>query len=406
MNTAAAIGTHPSGRVTPASRRLMSPALVLVFIASVGGDVSFYLLLTVVPQFASTLGADGVGAGLATAALMFSSVVAELAAPAIIARVGYRVAFGGGLFLLGAPALALAVLPSVAAVIAVSLLRGLGFGLTVVAGGALAATLVPAERRGEGLGLYGLVVGVPAIVALPMGVWLVGQVGFAPVFVGGAVSSLVVVLAALGLPSQATDAIGSAGVAEVLRRPAIGRIALVFAGTAAAAGVVVTFVPVATEGAQDLATAALLVQAMAATVARWVAGRHGDRFGSARLLGPGLITAAIGVASLLLVGSPAAVLLGMALFGIGFGISQNATLVVMYGRVAPSDFGAVSAVWSVAYDGALGVGAAIFGVLASQVGYPTAFVVTSVTMLFGLLPLWHDRRSRRSDAVEVLATQH
>lgn len=38
--------------------RLLSPVLLMVFLASVGGDISFYLLLTVVPTYASTPG-DG-----------------------------------------------------------------------------------------------------------------------------------------------------------------------------------------------------------------------------------------------------------------------------------------------------------------------------------------------------------
>ena len=34
---------------------------------------------------------------------------------------------------------------------------------------------LPPERRGEGLGLLGIVSGVPAVIALPAGVWLAGH---------------------------------------------------------------------------------------------------------------------------------------------------------------------------------------------------------------------------------------
>ena len=72
-------------------------------------------------------------------------------------------------------------------IVAVCLVRGLGFGITVVAGGAMTAWLVPPERRGEGLALTGVVAGVPAMVALPLGLMLAGRIGFAPVFaIGGA----------------------------------------------------------------------------------------------------------------------------------------------------------------------------------------------------------------------------
>jgi hypothetical protein len=43
--------------------------------------------------------------------------------------------------------------------VSVSLVRGLGFGLCGVATGALTAKLLPPGRRGEGLGLLGVVSG-------------------------------------------------------------------------------------------------------------------------------------------------------------------------------------------------------------------------------------------------------
>ena len=96
-------------------------------------------------------------------------------------------------------------------------------------------------------------------------------------------------------------------------------------------------------------------------------------------------------------GSPAAVLTGTALFGAGFGVAQNSTLALMYTHVSPASYGTVSALWNLAYDGGMGVGAAGFGVLAGLTGYPWAFAVTGVLMLTALVPALRDRgRLRRS----------
>jgi hypothetical protein len=43
--------------------RLLSRALVLVFVASFGAMAGFYLLLSVVPLYAESVGAGGVGPG-------------------------------------------------------------------------------------------------------------------------------------------------------------------------------------------------------------------------------------------------------------------------------------------------------------------------------------------------------
>jgi predicted MFS family arabinose efflux permease len=161
-----------------------------------------------------------------------------------------------------------------------------------------------------------------------------------------------------------------------------------------AAGVVVTFLPLAVGGGSGgLAAVALFVQAVGSTLTRWWAGRFGDRHGPAVLLVPGVVAAAAGMAALVLVGQPAAVLAGMALFGAGFGATQNASMTLMLNRVAPSGYGTVSAIWNLAFDLGIGVGAFGFGVVAAQTGYPAAFAVTAGLVLAALVPLWLDRRS-------------
>ncbi len=80
-----------------------------------------------------------------------------------------------GAVLLGAPALALLTREPPAVLLAVSLVRGIGFGLCGVATGALAATSAAPGPARRGLGLLGLVSGVPAVIALPAGVWLAGH---------------------------------------------------------------------------------------------------------------------------------------------------------------------------------------------------------------------------------------
>ncbi|HET6214425.1 MAG TPA: MFS transporter, partial [Micromonosporaceae bacterium] len=140
--------------MTPTKPRILTRPLVLFLIASFGTAASFYLLLSVVPLYATTVGAGGIGAGMATAALMLATVAAELVTPRLVGRFGYRPVFAVGLLLLGAPALALPAAGNLTAILVVCLVRGLGFAITVVVGSALVATLVPDERRGEGLGLY------------------------------------------------------------------------------------------------------------------------------------------------------------------------------------------------------------------------------------------------------------
>jgi predicted MFS family arabinose efflux permease len=373
---------------------ILSRALLALFVASFGAMTGFYLLLSVVPLYAGSVGAGGVGAGLVTGTLMAATVAGEPAVPRLIGRFGHRLVLAAGLVLLGAPALALPAAATMPAILAVSLVRGLGFAVVVVVGGALVASLVPQERRGEGLGLFGIVVGVPGVAALPLGVWLVGEVGYPTVFVAGGLAALAGLAVVPGLPGRAPAREPPVGILAGLRSPALVRPAVTFSITAMAAGVVVTFLPLTVGGGSGgLAAVALFVQAVGSTLTRWWAGRFGDRHGPAVLLVPGVVAAAAGMAALVLVGQPAAVLAGMALFGAGFGATQNASMTLMLNRVAPSGYGTVSAIWNLAFDLGIGVGAFGFGVVAAQTGYPAAFAVTAGLVLAALVPLWLDRRS-------------
>ena len=402
MNTATR--TEPSqdaGRGTPGGRIISGP-LALVFLSEFCALTSFYLLLSVTSMYAAAVGAGSTGAGLVTGVLLAGTVAAELASSMLMKRYGCRTLLVVGAVLLGVPALALLSARPLAIIVIINLVRGLGFGLSTVVTGALTAVLLPPERRGEGLGLFGVVATVPGVVALPSGVWLAGHYGY-PVVVGMTAATALVPLAAFPwLPGAAdrrkTGACAGAGqpigLLGGLRHDGQLRLFLIFAASTVAAGVVVSFLPLAAGISGNIAAAGLLAQALAATISRWWAGRQGDRHGHVRLLVPGLAIASLGMTAMIWLTSPAAVIAGMCLFGTGFGISQNATFVLMIDRMPASGLGAASALWNLAYDAGYGAGPAVFGLFAGHTGYPAAFALTGVLML-AALPAAR-RQARRS----------
>src|SRR5438046_1215264 len=121
---------------------LVSRALLLRFVSVVGSSISFYLPLSVVPLFAQQAGSAG-SAGLATVALLLATVACELVTPRLILLVGYRWALAIGLALLGGPTILLPLSANTGLIVAVSLVRGCGFAISVVAGGAVTAKPLP-----------------------------------------------------------------------------------------------------------------------------------------------------------------------------------------------------------------------------------------------------------------------
>lgn len=175
----------------------------------------------------------------------------------------------------------------------------------------------------------GVVSGVPSLIALPLGLWLADRVGYGPVAVTGGLAAPAAIAFVLGLPNRTDHTDHSEqplGVVQGLRTGALLRPVLVFAATAPAAGIVVTFLPLAVPSASTgVIATALFVQTAASTLTRWLAGRLGDRHGSARLTLPGLLLSAAGVLVVAPTANPVSVVAGTAIFGAGFGITQNAT---------------------------------------------------------------------------------
>jgi len=370
--------------------RLLSLPLALTFLVEFSSLTSFFLLLSALPMLAAAGDAGSSGAGLITGSLLLGTVTAEAVAAAGIRRFGYRTMLAAGAVLLGAPALALLSREPQAVMMGVSFVRGLGFGLCGVTSGALAATLLPAERRGEGLGLLGIVSGVPAVVALPAGVWLAGHHLGAAAAALAAVAGLVPLAALRWLPGRA-EAGRARPAARTRRAPGAAlRLALIFAAGTVAAGVLDSFFPLAKGVSSNLSSAALLVQAIIATLSRWQAGRHGDRYGHARLLIPGLIVAALGMTAMLWLSSPALVFASMVLFGAGFGVLENATFALLLERLPEAK---ASALWNFAYDAGYGAGPAVFGLFAARTGYPAAFALTGIFVLAALPAALRERKA-------------
>ena len=415
--------------------RLFTRPFALACGAALANLTAFYLPLSVVPARAVAAGAPDGAAGLVTAALMLGGVLAECVAPRLMARFGDRAVLAAGLLLLGGAALLLVPAVDVVSAVLVCGLRGVGFGFAVVVTGALVARHVPAARRGEGLAVAGVVACVPAVAALPAGVWLAAACGADVVFVVAAVVALAGALAPLALvarPGDSATAVGSAeseaasttvraaepyaattagaresaaaaavtapesaaataeseaaaagsGLVALARIPVQRRTSVLFAATTVAAGIVVAYLPLAATG--PAVAVGLFVQALAATAGRYGAGRWGDRYGHARLVAPGLVACGLGMLLLLGVGQPALLLAAMAVFGTGFGVAQSATYAVMVERSPVDGHGAVSALWNLAYDLGYGVGPLAFAALVGASGYPAAFALTGLVVLAGL----------------------
>ncbi|MGD0936517.1 MAG: MFS transporter [Streptosporangiaceae bacterium] len=168
------------------------------------------------------------------------------------------------------------------------------------------------------------------------------------------------------------------------------RLPLIFAAATIAAGVLDSFLPIVKGMPSNLSSAALLVQAVIATLSRWQAGKHGDRYGHARLLVPALAVAALGMAAMMVLGSPVVIFAGMVLFGAGLGVIENATFALLIEQLPEAK---ASALWNLAHDAGYGAGPAVFGLICVRTGYPAAFALTGALILAAVPAALRERKA-------------
>jgi predicted MFS family arabinose efflux permease len=383
-------GVNGPAQTTGAAERevLLTRPVILLTLVAFAALFGFQLLLSVVPLYADEAGGGSSGAGLATAVFMLSTVLTQIQMPRILGRYGYRRTLVAGLLFLGVPALFYAYAQTLVPILTVTLLRGVGFGIITVVFAAMVVELAPPGRRGEALGLLGVAITLPNIFCNALGLWLVGQFGYGVVFLLGAVAPLFGLALVIGIRSAAPSGKGEeeegAGFFAGLARAPLLRIFLLFAATTMAGGVVLTFLPLAVPGSGVFSAAgALLVVGITSTASRWWAGRFGDRKDPRLLLAPGLLACATGMVCLPLGG--VVLLVGAVFFGTGFGLLQNATLILIMGRVSKSEYGLGSTLWNAAFDTGTGIGAFSFGFVISAVGFSWSFFICSALVASALL---------------------
>jgi hypothetical protein len=366
------------------------------------GFTGFYVTLAALPAWIASRGTSTASAGATTTVMLAATVVCQPLVPTLLRRLSTSAVVALGMVALGAPAPALIWAGHGAGLYAICVVRGIGFGIFTIAGTVSTGEVAPPSRHGEIAGLYGLGAAIPNIALVPVSVLLLHDVGFWPVAVLAALpvpGALFAIgggwrrtgagsrglraaapVATVGPASAGTARPGSAALTAVRRAlaPAAVLCALTVAG-----GAIVTILPIARSG--FVATAGLAVFGATAAVARWQAGVRVRRHGVSLLLVSACVIAIVGLLALaagLSGAGAAAVLVGCAVAGIGYGAAQSLTLVSAFARTGPRARATASAVWNVAFDSGTAVGAVLIGALtATSLGIWGAFAVLAALAL-------------------------
>lgn len=274
--------------------------------------------------------------------------------------------------------------------------HGIGEAMLFASLFAFAAEIVPVTRRIEGIALFGVSGMVPVGLGGLVGDWLLPLGGHRLLFASAAVLAGAALILSLPLrePPAQTGEPPRGVVAALSQRDLVP---LWFVGTVFATAVCacVTFIStfVATTSIGSVG-AFFAPYSISAVLLRVLLGSLPERLGPKRVLLPAMVCMAMGLGTLTLADSTAAVIVAGALCGLGHGYTFPIVLGLVLARARPRERGAALAIYTALFDAGMLLGGPLLGSLIAATSYRTMFGAAALGVTAGLLAFFAWDRER------------
>jgi len=380
----------PGARAVPLYTRNFVLAALMHFTG--GMSTSMFILY---PVFLTKLGADelriGQVMGLGAAAAVLTRPVAGHLLDLLGGR---RTLLGAGLLNLASILLLVPVARIGVPLLVLTVVHAIAVGTLFASYFTYAAHIVPAERRIEGVAMFGVAGMLPNGLGPPLSEWLLAAHGARPYFLCAAGFTLLSLLVTLLVHDARADAPATheerprAGAwLGLVREPALRVVFLATFLFGVGIAALFTFLaPYALGAGRGEVGGFFFAYAVAAILTRVVGGRLPERLGPRRVLLPALLAYAIGLAATPFTASTPGLLAIGALCGAGHGYAFPILNVLAVARTPAHVRGAVVSLYTAMIDLGQMVGAPLLGAIA-MVGFPQMFLTASAALALAMLAM-------------------
>jgi MFS family permease len=362
------------------SERLFTPRFFLMCGFSFTVFLSAFQLLPTAPFRILELGGTAAVAGLFLGFLTYASAATAPLTGALADRLGKRRVLIVSSLALAGFSLVYAALPGYRSMLAVVVVHGFFWSGLLSSSAAYTIDIVPASRRAEGIGYWGLSTVFAVGVAPTVGLWVFEHGGWAALCLEAAALNLVMAGIAWALPSDVRRNPGPL----VLNPAALIEWRLLLVSItlflyAFGYGGITSFVALYAT-ANGVTPPALYFTVCAVTIisTRPLILRFADRAGYRRVFFPCLVLVATGLGLLALGGSRPVLVASALVFGTGFGSAYPAFIAHVMRHVDDARRGAAFGGVIGAFDTGIGTGSISLGWLIEHHGYRAAFGVAAV----------------------------
>ncbi len=351
------------------------------------------LLVPTLPYYASSLGAPAALIGLIVASAGIGTLLMDVPAGALLARMGRRPAMLIGAGMVGLTSVFAAFLPSIAALIVLRLLAGIGTALWGISRHAYITDAITPAQRGRSLSIFGGINRGGTLVA-PFFGGLIGQAfGLrSSLLVAGIMGLLTALLAFYFVPETGRTAQTAAG-GHKMRWAIVGQLLRTHWRDLSAAGTAQIFAQLIRAGRQLLiplfgislgldiaATSSIISLSAILDVAMFIpAGLMMDRFGRKVAAVPSFAIMAIGMVVVAAAFDFRSLLIGAMVIGFGNGLGSGTMMTLGADLAPPGAVGEFLGFWRLIGDTGSSGGPLIVGAVAGAFG-----VISTALLLSGI----------------------
>ncbi len=379
---------------------------IIIVIANFFIFTSFQMTLPTLPLYVQEIGSNETWVGIIVGIFTFSALLVRPFGGKMLDTKGRAPVFLTGLVILVTSLYSLAISTTILILVIVRIVQGVGWGLSNTASGTIASDLVPKDRRGEGLGFFGLSGNLALAIGPALGLFLVNHIEFSTLFIICGSLTLIALLLALNVKYVKAEPLTQAEIEEdelntsrfnFFEKRALPASALLFFITFTFGGIA-TFLPAYTfqQGfAPHYIQIYFVLYALALVTTRFFAGRIYDRRGLAIVFIPGSLLIIAGLTLLAILNSPVYLFVGAILYGLGFGTVQPALQASAINTTPPRKRGMANATFFSAFDLGVGLGAMTFGLVAQYADYNMIYWVSAASGCLSLVLFFILRSARK-----------
>ncbi len=347
------------------------------------------MTLPTIPLFVKSLGGSDQIIGLVVGFFTFSALIARSFAGNALESKGRRFVYIFGLSMFVFAIGSYAFVSSLAFLFFIRIFQGIGWGCSGTASGTIASDLIPATRRGEGMGLYALGGNFALAIGPAIALSLNQLIDFRQIFLLCAFFGVV----AISLASQIRYKKLASGAEKKPREgkrtffeKSVWRPSLLLFFVTFTFGGIASFLPLYTkeEGVSGIELY-FTCYALALLATRFFAGKLYDRKGVAYVFIPGILLIITAMTLLSWLPNTLSLLTAAVCYGFGFGMIQPTLQAWAMSLVPASRRGMANATFFSCFDLGVGLGAVLFGQIGHFFSYQLIYEVSALSSSCALI---------------------